>query len=74
MVQVGRRLGFALKALHVLRGGQFSGQDHLERDDAAQADLAGPVNYAHAAARDLFQQFVIADVTDFGSRCQVPRR
>ena len=35
------------------RGGELAGQDHLQGDDAVQADLPGLVDDAHAAAGDL---------------------
>ena len=38
-----------------------AGEDHLERDDAVQADLPGLVDDAHPAAGDLLQQLVVAD-------------
>ena len=43
-------------------GGELAGQDHLQGDDAVEADLPGPVDDAHAAAGDLLQQLVVAEV------------
>jgi hypothetical protein len=45
----------------------LSGEDHLEGDDAIETDLPRVVNNAHAAAGDLFKEFVIPEVADFGS-------
>ncbi len=45
-------------------GGQLALQDHLEGDDPVQADLACLVDDAHAAAGDLLQQLVVAEVAD----------
>ena len=39
-----------------------AGQDHLEGDEAVEADLPGLVDDAHAAAGDLLQHFVVAEV------------
>ena len=39
------------------------GQNHLHRDDAVQAHLPRSIDHAHAAAGDLFQQFVIAELS-----------
>ena len=52
------------EAGHVARRGQLALQDHLEGDDAVEADLPGLVDDAHAAAGDLLQQFVVAEVAD----------
>ena len=41
-------------------------QDHLQGDDAVQADLPGLVDHAHAAAGDDLQQLVVAEVADTG--------
>ena len=61
MIQPGHRLGFSAKALHRLARRQLSGQDHLHGDDAVQAALTRPVDHAHPAAADLFQQLVVAE-------------
>ena len=62
MVEVGRRLRFVLEALHVQRRRQLAGQDHLQRHDAVEADLPRLEHDAHAAARDLLQDLVVAEV------------
>jgi hypothetical protein len=66
MVQVGRHLGLAAKACHFARGGQLTGQDHLQSDDAVEALLPRPIDDAHAAAGDLVEQLVVADATPVG--------
>ena len=62
VVEVGRRLRLGAEALHVGRRRQLAGQDHLEGDDAVQAHLPRLVDDAHAAAGDLLQQLVVAEV------------
>ena len=71
MVEVGGRLGLGVEALHVGVGGQLAGQDHLEGDDAIEADLPGLVDDAHAAAGDLLQQLVVAEIAHRPQRCSV---
>ena len=53
-------------------GGELAGEDHLEGDDAVEADLPGLVDDAHAAAGDLLQQLVVAEVANpcAGPRCR----
>ncbi len=63
MVEVGRRLRLALEALHVQRRRQLAGQDHLQRHDAVEAHLPGLEDHAHAAAGDLLEDLVVAEVT-----------
>jgi hypothetical protein len=41
MVEIGRRLGFPVKARHVRLRRQLARQDHLERHQSIEADLAG---------------------------------
>ena len=62
MLQSGRRLGFGAEALHVCGAGQLAGKDHFDGNGAVEADLPGFINHAHAAAGDLLQQFVIAEI------------
>ena len=62
MVEIGRRLCFRLEALHVARRCELPGQDHLDRDDSIQADLAGAVYHAHSAASEHLDQFVVAEI------------
>lgn len=44
--------------------GECPAQHHLERDDPVEAGSLGLVDDSHAAARDLFEQFVLAEVAD----------
>jgi hypothetical protein len=66
VVQPGRRFRLQPKTLHLGGRGQLRRQDHLEGDDAVQADLPRPVNHAHPAARDLFLQLVVAEAAEVG--------
>ena len=61
MLQAGRRRSFRAKPLHELRAGERTEEQHLHRDDAVQAYLPRPIDNAHPASRDFFQQFVIAE-------------
>ncbi len=70
MVQQGRCLRLLMEAIVVGLRGEVAGQDHLHRHGAAQADLAGLVNHAHAAAGDLLEQFVVADAVDPRAHCR----
>ena len=55
--------------------GELAGQDHLERDGAVEAHLPRLEDDAHAAAGDLADELVIAEVTDMdGLRCYATRR
>jgi hypothetical protein len=56
MIQIGRCLGFQLKPAEVLCVGQLAGQDHLDGHEPLQAELAGLVDYAHAALAQSLQQ------------------
>ena len=60
MPQRGDHLRFIAKPPHKIRAGKRAVQKHFQRDDAVQAQLPRPINHAHAAARNLFQQVVIA--------------
>ena len=53
--------GLGAKALEHRRSGKLAKQQHLDGDDAVEADLAGAVDDAHAAAGDLVEQFVVAE-------------
>ena len=50
------------KAPNVLCIGMGIEEEHLDRHDSIEADLAGFVDYAHAAAGDFLQQFVITEI------------
>jgi hypothetical protein len=58
VLDVGQRLRLLAEALHLGRPGVGAGEDHLQRHDAAQADVAGLVDDAHAAAPQLPQHLV----------------
>ena len=64
MVQVGGRLGLGMESLDVVVVGKLAGQDHLERDGAIEAHLPGPEHDAHAAAGDLADDLVVAEIAD----------
>src|SRR5438876_734391 len=61
-VRRGLRLG--LEAAHVGRGRQLALENHLQRHGAVEADLPCLVHDAHAAAGDLLEQLVVAEVTE----------
>jgi hypothetical protein len=64
VVEVGGGFRLGVEALHVTRRRQLLGEDHLEGDDPVEALLSCLVDDAHAAAGDLLQQLVIAEVPD----------
>jgi len=76
VVEVGGGLGLGAEALQVGRGRPRAGQQHLEGDDATQAFLPRLVDDAHAAARDLVEHLVIAEVAELArpGRQQVAQR
>ena len=61
VVHLGGGLGLDPEPLHVGRGGELAGADHLQGDDPLEAGLPGLVDDAHAAVGDLLEQLVIAD-------------
>ena len=64
MIEVGRRLGLLAEPAHVVGRSELAAQDHLQRHRAFQALLASFVDHAHAAAGNLAEQFVVAEITD----------
>ena len=64
MVEVRGGLGLDVEPLDVGLGGELAGEDHLERDGAVEAHLPGLVDDAHAAAGDLADELVVAEVAD----------
>jgi len=87
LVQPRHRFRFRPEALELLGIGVLAAEDHLERDQAIQSQVPGPVDDAHAAAADLGQEFVtghpgeIARRRRFGDRdrsgsgrCRLARR
>ena len=66
MVEVGRRLGLGVEALDVGVVGELAGEDHLERDGPVEAHLPGLEDDTHAAAGELADDLVVAEVADAG--------
>ena len=66
MIQLRGGLGFRMEPLHFLATGELAGEDQLEGDDAVEADLAGAINRAHAAAGELTKQLVVAKGVEWG--------
>jgi len=62
MLQAGRGSRLGLEAEDGVLARELRRQDHLHRHGAIQADLPRPEHDAHAAARDLLEQFVVAEV------------
>ena len=60
----GRRLGMEPLKIGCIR--HSAGQDHLDGDEAIELHVAGLEDDAHAAAAQLVQQFVVADLFDDG--------
>jgi hypothetical protein len=56
----GDRRGLRTKALHEFRTGERTKEQHLHRHDSVEARLTRFVNDAHSAARDFFDQLVLA--------------
>jgi hypothetical protein len=62
VLEAGGGPGFLLEAAHVGFVGELPAQDHLQGDDAVEADLPRLEHHPHAAAGDLLQQLVVAEV------------
>ena len=54
-----------MKAVHIALPRQPLRPDHLQGHDAVEAALSGLENDPHAAAGDFFEQFVVAEGTEF---------
>ena len=61
-------LGLVLEPAQLGVVGQDAGLDHLEGDGPVEADLAGLVDDAHAAAAQLLLDLVVAEVADGRAR------
>jgi hypothetical protein len=61
MAQAPGGFSFGLKPFHKGSAGERAGQHHLERDNAVQPSLSGPIDHAHPAAGNLLEQFVVAE-------------
>jgi hypothetical protein len=68
VVEVARGRRLDVEALQGVGRPRQAAQDHLEGDLAVDAHLPGPVDDAHAAARDLAEQLVIAEALRRGPR------
>ena len=64
MIEVGRRFGLGVEPPHIRLIGELSGQDHLERDGTVERDLSSLEHHTHAAAGDLAEDLIIAEVAD----------
>ena len=60
MIEVGRSLSFAPEAHQRVLGISVVRQNALERHDPTRMPLSRPINYAHPAASDFFQNLIIA--------------
>ena len=65
VIQPGCGLRFRLETLDVVMGCQHAGTDEFERDHPVQGGLPRFEDCAHAAARNLLDQLVVAEVADF---------
>ena len=64
MIEIGGRLGLGVEAADVGLVGELAGEDHLERDGPVEADLPGLEDDAHAAAGELADDLVVAEIAD----------
>ena len=64
MIQVRRGLRFHPEPLEILGRRESAGPDHLQRQDAVQADLPGLVDDPHTALGEDLEQLVVAEVSD----------
>jgi hypothetical protein len=62
VLESGNGLSLRAEAGQVGAAGVVAGQDHLQRHQAAQADLTGLVDDAHAAAAQLAQDLVAGNL------------
>src|SRR5262249_37221715 len=67
MFEVGHRLGFEVEPLDLDFRGVFAETDHLEGDGPVEADLAGPIDDAHAASTQDLEQFIITEDAPLGA-------
>jgi hypothetical protein len=64
MIEPAGGLCLALKTVPLRFAGELAGQNHLQRHDAAQRRLTGPVDHPHSAAGDFLQQLVAAAMSE----------
>lgn len=69
-LELGGRAGLALEALDIRRRGQHPGANQLHCDDGVQPGVPRFIDDAHAAACDLFEQFVFAELAWRAARQQ----
>ncbi len=62
VVERRRRLGLQQETTLLGLGGERAGLDDLQGDEAVEAPLAGLEDDAHAAPRDLLQQFEVVEI------------
>ena len=74
MLEPRRRLGLGAKPPLRLRAREISRGQHLHRDDPPEPPLPRAINHAHAAARDLVEQFVVAEQKVFAAWRKDARR
>ncbi len=61
MSQAASGAGLGVEAADVVRGSEPARQNHLERDGAIEVGLMGPIDNAHSASADFFEQLVFAE-------------
>ena len=66
MIDSSRRLGFNVESLNDGGRSQVAPCDHLYGHDPIKAELPGLEDRAHPAARNFFQQFVVAEIAHLG--------
>ena len=64
MFQARRRFRLTPKALQMRFSGPRTKADHLQRNDAIETFLMGPINYALTTPPNFLQQLVIAKLTE----------
>ena len=64
MLQKSGSRNLAAESLDVLFGSKLPGQNHFQRDNALETELAGAINHAHPTTGNFFEQFVITKATD----------
>ena len=64
MVEAGSGFGLQTEPGNVQWSSEFPFEDHLEGDDAVEADLPRSIHNPHAAAGDFLQQLVIAEIAE----------
>ena len=60
-----------MEPLHFFFRGKLPRKDQLQRHEAVEAQLPGPVDDAHPATGYSLQQFIVAEVADSGTRRRI---